>query len=206
MRVPAYVRELIERAVYNYNSKSPDYSVGYTIDIEKRSDYGWVSYLADEIERLKKWVERQPGGEMVVIDVPKETRLRRQTATVTIFDPVMQHIEKFIPPRQKGMNTMPIPKEQIQLLCKDENFIQDFLRYESVREQRKRFFEAIKTIKELTPPERLETAVDLTPAEVNLEHISKSEKLHSNLLEDVYGITWHCYETIIGILSKEGRV
>jgi hypothetical protein len=103
MKIPNYVADLMGRAVYNNGSrcaKNPDYSVGYTIAIKKRSAHGWASFLADEIEQLKKWVERQPGGEMSVLFVPSETHLRQQTATVTIFDPVMQHIEKFIPERQ----------------------------------------------------------------------------------------------------------
>ncbi|GHU92765.1 hypothetical protein FACS1894208_00590 [Clostridia bacterium] len=101
MKIPNYVKTLMERATYNYDSKSPGYCVGYTIDIEKRSEYGWASFLEAEIGRLKKWVERQQGGEMAIIYVPKDTHLRRQVATVTIFDPVMQHAEKFIPENQQ---------------------------------------------------------------------------------------------------------
>ena len=90
MKVPIFVKDLMERAKFNFNrgvSKNPNYAVGYTIDIEKRSSYSYAYTLADEMDRLKKWVERQSGGEMVIISAPKETHYHRQTATVTIFDP-----------------------------------------------------------------------------------------------------------------------
>ncbi|MDR0819314.1 MAG: hypothetical protein LBN43_07065 [Oscillospiraceae bacterium] len=105
MKIPSYVQDLMSRATYNYDSrcaKHPAYSVGYTIDIEKRSQYGWASFLESEIDRLKKWVERQPGGEMAIIYIPKDTHLRHQQATITIYDPVMQHIEKLIPENRRA--------------------------------------------------------------------------------------------------------
>lgn len=101
---------------------------------------------------------------------------------------------------------MPMPKDDIAILCRDENFVQDFLRYESVKEQNKRMRTAIADIKKLTPPGMPEYETDLRFAEANLERLSKMEKAHSNLLEDVYGVTWHCYDTIIEILSKDGRI
>ena len=46
---------------------------------------------------------------------------------------------------------MPMLKCEVEILCMDENFIQDFIRYETVREQNKRMLSAIKIIEELTP-------------------------------------------------------
>ena len=97
-------------------------------------------------------------------------------------------------------------KEQIHLLCKEENFVQDFLRYESVREQRRQLRVAIDTIEKLTPPKRLETAVDLSPTKATMTRLDKIEKAHAVLLEDAYNWTWHCNDTVISILSKEGRI
>ena len=100
MKIPIFVKDLMERSEFNFDhrvAKNPDYAVGYTINTEKKSSYGYVTTLSDEMQRLKKWVERQSGGEMVIISTPKETHYHRQTATVTIFDPIMQHLEKLIP-------------------------------------------------------------------------------------------------------------
>jgi hypothetical protein len=97
-------------------------------------------------------------------------------------------------------------KVKIEMLCKDENFVQDFIRYETVREQCKRLSNAISAIRELTPPERLETAVDLSPAEVNFGRLRKMEQAHSELLDDLYGTTWQDYDTAVEILSKKGRI
>lgn len=89
---------------YNYYIKHKDnYAVGYTIEIEKSSAYGYVDTFRAEIDRLKKWVERQPGGELVILEIPKETHYRRQYAVVTIFDPVMKHIECYIPKKTDRM-------------------------------------------------------------------------------------------------------
>lgn len=101
---------------------------------------------------------------------------------------------------------MPMPKEQIEILCKDENFIQDFLRYETVREQTKRLGTAISTIEELTPDGMPEYQSDLDPVRANWKRIQRIATAHANLLEDVYGVTWHCYDTIIEFLSNEGRL
>ena len=98
MKIPKYVIEMMKRARYefdffkNYN----DYAAGYTIKIKKSTPYTMVETFNVEIERLKKWVEKNH-GEMIVLDFPSKTHYVNQSATVTIFDPVMQHIEQYIP-------------------------------------------------------------------------------------------------------------
>ena len=106
MTIPKYVQELMQRSQYEFNhhyySKySDNYAVGYTIEIEKSSTYGYAETLLAEIERLKKWVERQAGGEMIILEFPKETHYRRQYAVVTIFDPVMKYLESYIPSEEE---------------------------------------------------------------------------------------------------------
>ena len=106
MTIPKYVQELMQRSQYEFNhhyySKYKDnYDVGYTIEIEKSSTYGYAETLLAEIERLKKWVERQAGGEMIILEFPKETHYRRQYAVVTIFDPVMKYLESYIPSEEE---------------------------------------------------------------------------------------------------------
>lgn len=99
MKIPKYVADLMNRAKYDFNlsGKNDNYSCGYTVQIEKYSYYETAEAFRKEIDRLKKWVERQNGGEMVIISYPSHTvHKTMQYATVTIFDPVMKHIEQFI--------------------------------------------------------------------------------------------------------------
>ncbi len=97
MKIPKYVIDILARARYNWlRLERSDYAVGYTIDIEKESYYTKIETLHKEIFRLKKWVERQ-GGEMALLYAPARTEYKcMQYATVTIYDPVMQHLEKYI--------------------------------------------------------------------------------------------------------------
>lgn len=94
--VPKYIQDLMERARYDYDTKHPKYAVGYTIKIDKRTCYVRAETHQAEIEKLAAWVRRQ-GGEIDIIHVPASTRIGWQPAIVTIYDPVMQHLEKYIP-------------------------------------------------------------------------------------------------------------
>lgn len=99
MKIPKYIIELMSRAKYSYHlcGKNDNAAAGYTIEIAKYSHYETADTFKKEIERLKKWVERQRGGECIVISIPKKTvHKTMQYAIVTIFDPVMQHIEQYI--------------------------------------------------------------------------------------------------------------
>lgn len=96
MKIPKYVIDLMSRAKYNYTLCGNNYAAGYTIDIAKYSHYETADTFSKEIDRLQKWVERQ-GGKMIVINRPILTRHNlTQYAIVTIFDPVMKEIEKYI--------------------------------------------------------------------------------------------------------------
>ena len=99
MNVPKYVQDLMERSRFYYNFKTGDdrCGAGYTIAIEKRTAYAMADTLAAEVQRLKNWVERQTGGECIIIRVPAKTHHCNQIAVVTIWDPVMRHLEGFIP-------------------------------------------------------------------------------------------------------------
>lgn len=103
MKVPKYVVELMERSHYEYDccTKSPNYGAGYTISIQKHSEYGMIDTLKSEVERLCKWANRIGGPETAyLLYIPNETHHVNQSAAVTIFDPVMQQIEKYIPNRK----------------------------------------------------------------------------------------------------------
>lgn len=96
--------------------------------------------------------------------------------------------------------------DTINLLCTEENFVQDFLRYHAVHEQRRRLSCAIDTIRELTPPGRLETAVDLSGADESANRLRKIEDAHAAMLESLYGATRHSDEQISAVLSAIGRL
>lgn len=68
MKIPKYVKELMSRAEYSYHlcGKNENAAEGYTIEIAKYSHYETADTLRKEIDRLKKWVERQNGGDIVV--------------------------------------------------------------------------------------------------------------------------------------------
>lgn len=100
MRIPQYVKELMERSRYEYDfcRSHENYSVGYTIKVRKHSAYAHVDTLRKECERLIKWANKAGGdGTAYILDIPAETHHVNQAAIVTIFDPVMQYIENYIP-------------------------------------------------------------------------------------------------------------
>lgn len=100
MKVPKYVVELMERSRYEYDrfTKNPNYGAGYTISIQKHSEYGMIDTLKSEVERLCKWANRVGGPETAyLLHIPRDTHYVKQSAIVTIFDPVMQQIEQYIP-------------------------------------------------------------------------------------------------------------
>lgn len=97
MKVPKYVVDMMSRAKYEFDcfKNNADYAAGYTIKIRKSTPYTKVDTFKSEIERLKKWVEKN-NGEMIVLEFPTTTHYVNQVATVTIYDPVMRYIEKYI--------------------------------------------------------------------------------------------------------------
>lgn len=94
--VPEYVKNLLCGAKFEFGQwkKNEDYAVGYTISIRKPSDYQTAITFKKQIERLQKWVNRQPGGDCRILMVPKETHHCKQIAVITIFDPIMFRLEK----------------------------------------------------------------------------------------------------------------
>ena len=103
MEIPKYVQELMSRSSYVFSSnkiilENINYASGYTIRIQKRTEYTMVDTLRSEVERLVKWANRKAGFECAyILYVPAKTHYRKQSAVVTIFDPIMQKIEQFLP-------------------------------------------------------------------------------------------------------------
>jgi len=100
MEIPEYVREIMSRAEYEYDCcvNHEDYAVGYTIRICKATARTYAATLEKEVERLCKWVDKMAGVKTAfVLFVPKKTRYCDQYAIVTVFDPIMQKIERYMP-------------------------------------------------------------------------------------------------------------
>lgn len=94
MKIPQYIQNMLKRAEYTYSVIAEP---GYTIRISKESHYTQAGTFRAEINRLCNWVNRQPGGEAHLLDCPTTTSHKQmQYATVTIYDPIMKHLEKFI--------------------------------------------------------------------------------------------------------------
>lgn len=102
--IPAYVVEMMKRSFFYYETAFVDKEIaewcaaGYTIAIKKATPYKRAEALCNEAARLQKWVNRQRGGDCRIIKLPKETTNGDQYAIVTIFDPVMKRLEKYIHP------------------------------------------------------------------------------------------------------------
>lgn len=98
MVIPKYVQELMSRSKFVIGAGE----AGYTIRIYKSTPYTKIPTLKAEVERLQKWIERiMPEDDlgvptMLINSIPSKTHYCNQYAVVTIFDPVMQRIEKYI--------------------------------------------------------------------------------------------------------------
>lgn len=98
MIIPKYVQEMMSRADFVLGIGG----AGYTIRIYKSTPYTKIATLKAEIERLDGWVKRvMPEDElgvptMIINSVPSKTSYCNQYGVVTIYDPIMQKIEKYI--------------------------------------------------------------------------------------------------------------
>ena len=95
MTVPKYAQEMMQRASFDV-SHHPKRSPGYTIRIEKATPYTRAASLRAECEKLCAWARRNY-ADAEILDCPEDTHYCRQYATVTIYDPAMQQLEKYIP-------------------------------------------------------------------------------------------------------------
>lgn len=99
MKIPKYIDEIMNRASYEYDlyKSHENYAAGYTLRICKKTPYTKVETLKAECVRLVKWANKNGGeGTAYILGVPIKTHYCKQSAVVTIFDPVMQQLEKYI--------------------------------------------------------------------------------------------------------------
>ena len=103
MKIPKYVIEMMERAEYQ-RAPFPShehYAAGYTIRIHKATARTHVKTFRKEIEKLCAWANRKGfEGTAFILIVPEKTHYYDQSAVVTIYDPIMQQIERYISDRR----------------------------------------------------------------------------------------------------------
>lgn len=99
MKIPKFVQDMMSRSAYKFDfvTRDENYAAGYTISIRKATPYTRIATFEKEIERLCKWVDREAGCKTAhILRMPGLTHYCNQYAIVTIFDPVMKQIEKYI--------------------------------------------------------------------------------------------------------------
>ena len=98
MKIPNYIIALLNRSEYFYGDLG---SAGYTLKIHKATPYTHMATLKSEVDRLIKWANKQFPTYPEAPTAKLECGLGRtmycdQSAIVTIYDPVMKHIEQYI--------------------------------------------------------------------------------------------------------------
>lgn len=99
MKIPKYVIDIMKRSQYEFDrcTKDVNYGAGYTIRIKKGRPYQRIDTLKGEVERLCKWANRIVPETAFLLYIPNETHYTQQYAIVSIFDPVMYAISKYMP-------------------------------------------------------------------------------------------------------------
>ena len=96
MKIPKYIQNIMSRSIFALGYGDP----GYTIEIRKRSAYTTINTFRSEIERLIKWCNKTPHDDdcpiAVLNRIESRTRHDWQYATVTIYDPVMLYLKKYM--------------------------------------------------------------------------------------------------------------
>ena len=100
MKIPQYVQELMTRSVFALGPVHEKASPGYTLWITKATPYTSADTLRSECERLCAWAKRNY-ADAEILSCPSETHHRFQSALVTVTDPCMKYMEKYIPKEEK---------------------------------------------------------------------------------------------------------
>ena len=93
MKAPQYVTAPLKKAQYYFGK---DGCPGYSIKIFKRTPYEYASTLRNRCDAIITWCNKQVAGSAALVSYPKDTHYTEQFAVITIYDPVMLHLEKHI--------------------------------------------------------------------------------------------------------------
>ena len=93
MKAPQYVITPLKKAKYYFGK---DCCAGYSIKIYKRTRYEYASTLRSRCDKIITWCNKQVACSAEMVFCPSETRYDNQFAVITIYDPVMLYLEKYI--------------------------------------------------------------------------------------------------------------
>lgn len=96
MLIPKYIQQMMERSEFALGTPHPDVSPGYTLWIYKRTEYTCAYTLRAECDRLVAWAKKNY-ADAEILSCPSVTKHRHQRALVTVTDPCMKYMEKYIP-------------------------------------------------------------------------------------------------------------
>ena len=99
MVIPKYAQEMMSRDRFDRDFTNPKSIPRYTIWIRKATPYTHASTLQDECKRLVAWAQRNY-ADAEILECPKDTHYCNQAALVTIMDPVMRKLERFLPEKE----------------------------------------------------------------------------------------------------------
>jgi len=93
-----YIKQALSRAEFYFGR---DGVVGYSIKIFKHTRYEYAKTLRERCSRIITWCNKQVEGSAEMVWYPTETRYDSQFAVITIYDPVMIGLEKYIKSAQR---------------------------------------------------------------------------------------------------------
>ena len=93
MKAPQYITTPLKRAEFYFGK---DGVVGYSIKIFKHTRYEYAQTLRNRCSQIITWCNKQVPESAEMVFCPKETHNTNQFAVITIYDPLMLHLEKFI--------------------------------------------------------------------------------------------------------------
>lgn len=93
MKTPNYIISAIANAEFYFGK---DGCVGYSIKIFKHTKYEYAQTLEQRCRSIVSWCNRQIDGSAEIVYCPAYTRYEQQFGIVTIYDPMMMQLEKYI--------------------------------------------------------------------------------------------------------------
>ena len=93
MKTPQYIINALKNTEFYFGK---DGCVGYSIKIFKHTRYEYAKTLNQRCHTIVSWCNRQIDGSAEVVYCPQLTHYEQQFGIITIYDPMMLHLEQFI--------------------------------------------------------------------------------------------------------------
>lgn len=98
MKTPQYIINALANAEFYFGK---DGCVGYSIKIFKNSRMEYAQTLQQRCKSIVSWCNRQMDGSAEIVFCPQLTHYTDQFGIITIYDPMMLHLEKYIKAAQR---------------------------------------------------------------------------------------------------------